>query len=134
MKLSKEQYRQQNEEYLEGLAADETIRSLGRGVLYQVLEQGQGTVHPAPRSLVTCHYRGSTIDGKVFDDSWQRGYPEAFRVNELIEGFQLALCSMAVGDHWKVYIPWQLGYGKMSMDGIPAYSTLIFELQLCSIV
>ena len=129
----KEQYKQQNETFLSDLAAQEGIISLGGGVLYKVLEQGEGKGTVTPRSIVTCHYKGSLINGKVFDNSWERSCPEAFRVNDLIEGFQTALCNMHIGDHWEVYIPWQKGYGKRSDADIPGYSTLVFEILLLGV-
>lgn len=129
----KEQYKQQNEMFLSDLAGQEGIISLGGGVLYKVLENGEGRGTVTPRSIVTCHYKGSLISGKVFDNSWERSCPEAFRVSDLIEGFQMALCQMHIGDHWEVYIPWQKGYGKRSDADIPGYSTLVFEIQLLGI-
>lgn len=129
----KEEYRKKNEAYLAELAAEPDVKRLDGGVLYRVLEQGSGEGMVGPRSVVTCHYRGSLISGYVFDDSFKRGCPEAFRVNDLITGFQIALCAMHKGDHWKVYIPWQQAYGKRSDGDIPGCSTLIFEIQLISI-
>lgn len=129
----KEEYKNKNELFLSELTTHDDIKELAGGVLYKVLEQGEGKGNVSPRSIVTCHYKGSLINGKVFDNSWERGCPEAFRVNELIEGFQMALCQMHVGDHWEVYIPWQKGYGKRSDADIPGYSTLVFEIQLLSI-
>ena len=129
----KEQYKQQNEVFLAELASQEGIISLGGGVLCKVLAQGEGKGTVTPRSIVTCHYKGSLINGNVFDNSWERNCPEAFRVNDLIEGFQMALCKMHVGDHWEVYIPWQKGYGKRSDADIPGYSTLVFEILLLGI-
>lgn len=129
----KEEYKIKNEQYLTDLASNENIQTLGDGVLYRVLESGEGKGNVTPRSIVTCHYKGSLINGKVFDNSFERGCPEAFRVNDLIEGFQMALCKMHVGDHWIVYIPWQKGYGKRSDADIPGFSTLIFEIQLIGI-
>lgn len=129
----KEEYRKKNEAYLADLAAEPDVKRLDGGVLYRVLEQGSGEGMVGPRSVVTCHYRGSLISGYVFDDSFKRGCPESFRVNDLIVGFQIALCAMHKGDHWKVYIPWQQAYGKRSDGDIPGCSTLIFEIQLISI-
>lgn len=131
--MKKEEYKNKNEEFLQSLSTQEGILSLGGGVLYKVLEQGEGKGNVTPRSIVTCHYKGSLISGKVFDNSWERNCPEAFRVNDLIEGFQMALCKMHVGDHWEVYIPWQKGYGKRSDADIPGYSTLVFGILLLSI-
>ena len=62
-----------------------------------------------------------------------RNCPEAFRVNELISGFQIALVNMHIGDHWIVYIPSNMGYGPKTSGPIPGNSTLIFEIKLISI-
>ena len=94
----------------------EGIHKLPKGILYEVLAAGSGSQHPGPRSIVTCNYKGYLIIGHVFDDSWQRGYPEAFRVSDLIEGWQIALQAMTPGDKWKFYIPYQMGYGTRT-DG-----------------
>ena len=129
----KEEYKNNNGQYLIDLASNEDINALGGGVLYKVLESGEGKANVTPRSIVTCSCKGSLISGKVFDNSFERGCPEAFSVNDLIEDFQMALCNMHIGDHWEVYIHWQKGYGKRSDADIPGYSTLIFEIQLLGI-
>ncbi len=98
-----------------------------------VLEKRDGETQGMPRSIVTCHYKGSLISGKVFDNSFSRSCPEAFRVNELINGFQIALLNMHVGDHWLVYIPASMGYGAKATGSIPGNSTLIFEIKLIAI-
>lgn len=129
----REAYRLQNEHFLETISKEEGIRSLRAGVLYKVLETGNGESSVTPRSIVTCHYKGALISGKVFDNSFARQCPEAFRVNELISGFQIALLSMHVGDHWIVYIPSSMGYGPKNIGSIPGNSTLIFEIKLIAI-
>ena len=129
----KQEYKLKNEKYLIELSQKEGVTSLLNGVLYKIIKEGSGEGKVTARSIVTCHYRGSLIMGKVFDDSWQRGIPEAFRVNELIPGFQTALCAMHKGDYWRVYIPYQEGYGTKRDGDIPAFSTLIFEIELIAI-
>lgn len=88
---------------------------------------------PRLNSIVTVHYKGTLINGREFDNSWKRNYPEAFRLNEVIEGWQIALQRMHVGDHWIVYIPYAMGYGTRSSGPIPAFSTLVFDVQLLGI-
>ena len=130
----KEQYRLKNEQFLLDLRQNDDVRELRAGILFKIIESGSGEVHPAPRSIVTCHYRGSLINGKVFDSSFEHSCPEAFRVNELITGFQIALVNMVVGDHWIVYIPSDQGYGPRGVGSdIPGNSTLIFEIKLISV-
>lgn len=132
--MKKEQYREQQQAYLEQVAQEEGIRQLRGGVLCRVLHQGQGGGTVGPRSIVTCHYTGSLTNGRVFDDSRRRSCPEAFRVNELISGFQIALVNMHIGDRWQVYIPSDMGYGRRGAGrDIPGDSTLIFDIELLAI-
>ncbi|MBR5203863.1 MAG: FKBP-type peptidyl-prolyl cis-trans isomerase [Bacteroidaceae bacterium] len=129
----KEIYKQQNIQFLKDLSAEEGIMSLPRGIYYKVLEQGNGSTSPTVRSIVSVHYRGTLIDGKEFDNSYKRNCPEAFRLCDVIDGWQLALQQMHVGDKWIIYIPYELGYGSKACAGIPAFSTLIFEVELLGI-
>ena len=76
----KEIYKQKNIQFLKDLSAEEGIMSLPRGIYYKVLEQGNGSISPTVRSIVSVHYRGTLIDGKEFDNSYKRNYPEAFRL------------------------------------------------------
>lgn len=129
----KESYRLQNEHFMEDISKEDGVHSLRAGVLYKVLETGDGETEVTPRSIVICHYKGTLISGKVFDNSFARSCPEAFRVNDLINGFQIALLNMHVGDHWLVYIPANMGYGPKAVGSIPGNSTLIFEIKLIAI-
>lgn len=132
----KENYKQLNEAFLEETRNKAGVKALRGGVLYEVIESDtkQSATQPGPRSIITCHYRGSTISGKVFDETFSKGCPAAFRVNELIPGFQIALVNMHIGDHWRVYIPSDMGYGSRGAgSNIPGGSTLIFEIQLLGI-
>ncbi len=130
----KEEYKQRNENYMVNIAKQESVNSLRGGVYYKVIKSGEGQGTVNPRSIVTCHYKGSLIDGRVFDNSYDRHCPEAFRVNQLISGFQIALVNMHIGDHWLVYIPSEMGYGERGAGrDIPGNSTLLFEIELLNI-
>ena len=129
------EYKLRNEAFIQALRdGEEEFYEISQGVLVKILKQGEGDRSPRGGSVVTVHYKGSLINGKIFDNSYERGYPEAFRLNDLIVGWQIALTQMHVGDHWIVYIPYQLGYGTRDSGPIPAYSTLIFEVELVAIM
>ena len=113
---------------------EEELFEISQGVLVKIIESGNGDRTPRANNVVTVHYKGSLINGRVFDNSWERGYPEAFRLSDLIVGWQIALTQMHVGDHWMIYIPYELGYGTRASGPIPAYSTLIFEVKLVAIM
>lgn len=129
----KEEYKEKNLQFIEETALQEGVVKLPCGVLYKELVKGSGTVSPELSSVVSVHYRGTLINGREFDNSWKRGCPEAFRLNQVIEGWQQALRQMHVGDRWLIYIPYTLGYGSRSSGPIPGFSTLVFEVELLSI-
>ena len=129
----KELYKQKNIQFLKDLSTEEGIQSLPCGVYYKVLQSGEGKSTPTVRSIVSVHYKGSLIDGKEFDNSYKRNCPEAFRLCEVIDGWQLALQQMHVGDKWVIYIPSEMGYGSKASGPIPGFSTLIFEVELLGV-
>lgn len=129
----KELYKEKNIQFLKEISAEEGINALPCGIYYKVLETGNGTTSPNVRSIVSVHYKGSLIDGKEFDNSYKRNYPEAFRLCDVIDGWQIALQQMHVGDKWMIYIPHEMGYGAKTCAGIPGFSTLIFEVELLGI-
>lgn len=131
--LMKGNYKAENEAFLAEMAQQPDVQQLAGGVLYQVIKSGTGTRCPNVRSIVTVRYKGSLVNGRVFDDSSRQACPPAFRVRELIAGWQIALCRMHEGDCWKIYVPANLGYGPRTSGPIPGNSTLIFEIELIRI-
>lgn len=129
----KEEYKEKNLQFLQELSQQEGILALSCGIYYKVLECGAGTSHAGVRSIVTVHYKGSLINGRVFDNSYERNCPEAFRLSDVIEGWQLALQRMRTGDKWIIYLPYTMGYGSRASGAIPAFSTLLFEVELLGI-
>lgn len=99
----KEEYKEKNLQYLQVLSTQADVCSLPCGIFYKVLQTGTGTVSPNVRSIVTVHYKGSLITGKEFDNSYSRNCPEAFRLCDVIDGWQLALQQMHTGDKWIIF-------------------------------
>lgn len=124
-------YKQRNLEFLEEYAQRDGVRILFNGVMYREITKGKGD-RPTPKSLVTVHYKGMLINGKVFDAT-QKGRPATFRLNQLIDGWRTALREMPVGSRWEIVIPFNLGYGARGAGVIKPFSTLIFDVQLLSI-
>ena len=71
----KQEYKETNLEFLKELSSQEGVYALPCGIYYKVLETGTGTVFPNVRSIVTVHYKGSLINGRVFDNSYERNCP-----------------------------------------------------------
>ena len=119
-------------------------------VYCKVLQVGDGIEHPDYTDTVLVNYSGRLIptktypDGYIFDSSYDGELEPEFDVpvelplDGTVPGFNTALQQMVAGktlfsgDIWRVYIPANLGYGAKEKAGIPAYSTLIFDINLVS--
>ena len=110
------------------------VKSLESGLQYQEITAGAGD-SPKETDKVKVHYRGTLINGKQFDSSYDRGQPATFGVKGVIPGFSEALMLMKPGGKWKVFIPSNLGYGERGAgSNIGPNETLIFDLELLEIV
>ncbi|HEY9051648.1 MAG TPA: FKBP-type peptidyl-prolyl cis-trans isomerase [Gammaproteobacteria bacterium] len=109
------------------------VKTLASGLQYKVLQSGKGD-SPKVTDTVVTHYRGSLINGQVFDSSYQRGEPATFPVNGVIKGWTEALQKMKVGDKWQLFIPSDLAYGEHGAgQSIGPNAVLIFEIELLEI-
>ena len=130
--MAKANYKEQNKAFLQRKATEEGVHQTAQGILYEILQSGEGE-KATIRSIVSVYYKGMLISGDVFDDNTTQGYPDAFRLADLITGWQIALTQMRCGDKWRIYVPSEVGYGATSVVGIPKHSTLIFEIELVKI-
>lgn len=120
--------------FLEQNAQRTEVQVTASGLQYEVLVAGEAEQpHPQATDKVVVHYHGELTDGYVFDSSVQRGQPITLPVNGVIHGWQEALQLMVPGDKWKLYVPYDLGYGERGTGSIPPYATLVFEVELLSI-
>ena len=102
------------------------------GLQYRIIQRGFGK-RPNPTDIVTVDYKGSLINGKVFDAT-EPGLPAQFPANKLIPGWTEALELMREGDDWQLVIPPNLAYGDHGAgNAIPPGQTLVFELHLISV-
>lgn len=127
--MAKQEYIEKNRIWLSEKAKESDVLPLDKGICFRIIKKGKGGTSPNRNSVVTVHYSGRTINGKIFDSS-RGGTAPAFRLRELIPGWIIALQKMHIGDKWEVFIPAEQGYGRFSQPGIPGGSTLIFEIEL----
>ncbi len=152
-------WQERNEAMTDQWAANSSLRkirvftqddtSTGKNCDYiyvQVLESGEGSESPLYTDTVRMAYRGRLIpttnyvDGYVFDEtyigdfSWHTAGMSTMAIggssSALVTGFATALMNMHKGDHWRVYIPYQLGYNTSTSGSVRAYSNLSFDIAL----
>ena len=100
------------------------------GLASKVVSPGTGTTHPARTDLVTVHYTGWTVDGKMFDSSVARGTPATFPLDRVIAGWTEGVQLMVAGETRRFWIPESLAYqGKRDPRGM-----LVFDVELISFI
>lgn len=120
----------EGKEFLEANAEKEGVVTRPSGLQYKILEEGSGE-SPTKESEVTVDYKGTLVDGTVFDSSYQRGKPATFGVSDVIAGWTEALPLMKEGAKWRLFIPAELAYGEKGAGPvIGPNATLIFDVEL----
>ena len=125
-----------NDAFFAANAKKEGVITLPSGLQYKVIKEGDGK-KPTDTSEVTVHYKGTTIDGKVFDSSIDRGQPITFKLSGVIKGWQQGIPLMKEGGKYMLYIPGELAYGQNPPPNqvlIKPNQALIFEVELIKVV
>jgi outer membrane protein insertion porin family len=124
-----------NTRFLTTYAAQPGVVARPSGMLYRVLEAGDGASIGSQLDRVRVTYSGRLIDGTEFDAT-QPGQMAEFTANALIPGWVEALAIMSEGDEWELVIPSDLGYGAQGAGGgaIPPNQTLVFTMRLVEVV
>ena len=111
----------------------EGVKTTESGLQYQVLVPSEGP-KPQATDSVKVHYQGFLLDGTKFDSSVDRGEPIVFPLNQVIPAWTEGVQLMSVGSKYKLFVPYNLGYGEKGAGGvIPPFATLIFEVELLEI-
>lgn len=134
MKALQEKNKKKGDEYLAKNKAKKGVTVTASGLQYEVVTAGTGA-KPKAEDTVTVHYKGTTVDGTVFDDSEKRGQPAVFGVSQVIPGWSEVLQLMQEGATYRIVIPPSLAYGEQGVPPtIEPNSVLVFDVTLVSIV
>ena len=121
--------------FMDKKAKEKGVMNTESGMLYEVVEQGDGAKPSSANSTVVVHYTGTLIDGTEFDSSVKRGQPATFALNQVIKGWTEGLQLMNAGSKYRFYIPPEMAYGSDARPGSPIgpNSTLIFDVELIEV-
>ena len=133
MMASLDKNKEEGAKFLEKNANNKSVYTTKSGLQYRKLREGNGK-RPTANSTVKVHYKGTLLDGTVFDSSYDRGEPMEFPVGAVIPGWTEGLQLMDEGSKYMLYIPYNLGYGENPVGDIPPGSTLTFEVELIEIL
>lgn len=124
-------YRQASEDFMAENKKQPGVVTLPSGLQYKMEVEGTGPIATAV-DTASVIYKGTLPNGRTFDSS--RGKEVAFPVAGVVPGFSEALQILPEGSKCKIYIPWNLAYGKSGTRGIPPYSALIFDIEVMRVI
>ncbi|MFC1523074.1 FKBP-type peptidyl-prolyl cis-trans isomerase [Elusimicrobiota bacterium] len=130
--LRKDRLNSKNKDFLDKAAKEKGAKKFPSGLIYKVIKSGKGA-SPKATDKVKVHYHGTFPDGKVFDSSVERNKPAEFPLNGVIKCWTEGVQKMQVGEKAQLICPYDIAYGERGRGGIPAFATLIFEVELLAI-
>lgn len=104
-----------------------------RGVLKEIIKEGEGDTTPSPGCKVKVHYTGSLLDGTKFDSSRDREKPFKFDLgrNSVIKAWEIGVATMKKGEVAMLTCAPEYAYGENgSPPSIPSNATLKFEVSI----
>ncbi|SRR5581483_11798600 len=121
-------------EYLKKAAAEPGVTKTVSGVLVKMLKEGNGAT-PKTTDRVKVQYRGTLVDGTVFDSSIERGEPAVIPLGGVIKCWVEGVQQIKVGGKARLVCPPETAYGdRGSAPMIKPGATLVFEVELLDIV
>lgn len=122
------------ENFLKANKLKNGVFTTASGLQYEIIKDSVAGINPKATDEVTVHYKGTLLNGKTFDSSYDRKEPATFGLNKVIPGWTEGVQLMKTGSKYRFFIPYQLAYGERGAGAnIPPYSTLIFEVELIKI-
>jgi FKBP-type peptidyl-prolyl cis-trans isomerase len=130
-----EQNKAAGEEFLNKNKTEPGVITTESGLQYLIEKEGTGA-YPTAESEVEVHYKGTLIDGREFDSSYQRGETAKFPLNGVIKGWTEGIQKIKESGKIKLFIPYNLAYGERAVPRsiIEGFSTLVFEVELIKII
>lgn len=132
-----ERKRIKGEQFLEEIAAKPNIQKTESGLLYEIIVPGDDNLKPTSlKDEVRVKYRGTLRDGREFDSNYDKPDTAQFALNRVVKGWGEGLQLVGQGGKIKLYIPSDLGYGKMGRRGsiIGPNEPLVFEIDLIEVI
>ena len=120
--------------FMEENKTKDGVQATESGLQYKVEDAGNEEIMATAQDTVEVHYVGTLLDGTEFDSSYKRGETAKFPLNRVIKGWTEGMQLVGEGGKIKLWVPYELGYGPRAMGpNLPAYSTLIFDVELIKV-
>ena len=109
-------------------ALKENVDTTASGLQYTIIAEGAAE-KVAPQDTVWVNYKGTLLDGTVFDEN----YSTMFVANRVIRGWTEGLGLLGEGGKATLFIPSDLAYGERGNRAIAPNSTLIFDVEVLKV-
>lgn len=120
------------EKFLAANKNKEGVQVTESGLQYKVIEAGND-VKAAAADTVWVNYKGTKLDGTVFDETPEGAEPVEMMLNRVIPGWTEGLQLVGEGGHIELYIPSELAYGERGNQGIEPNSVLVFDVKVSKV-
>ncbi len=118
----------EGKEFLAKNALKENVDTTASGLQYTIIAPG-ADYKVAPQDTVWVNYKGTLLDGTVFDENEDI----MFVANRVIQGWTEGLGLLGEGGKATLYIPSDLAYGPQGNRSIAPNSTLIFDVEVLKV-
>lgn len=126
--------KEEGAKFLEKNGTEDGVITTESGLQYKIVRDGNGVKPATLGDMVEVNYEGTTLDGEVFDSSYDRGEPVSFRLNQVIKGWGEGLMNIDEGGEIILWIPADLAYGDRGAgEKIKPGSTLKFKVELIKV-
>jgi len=127
-------YLHESEQFLAQKKAELGLASTESGLLYKVIDPGKPGTNPRPEDTVTVLYKGTRMDGSIFDDHSDPSNPISFPLGRVIAGWTEGLQLIGVGGKMLLYLHPDLAYGSRGAGSdIAPNAALVFEITLVDV-
>lgn len=143
-----------SEKWLAEIEKKSGVKKTESGLLYRIEKLGDTTVMAtSPRDKVKVHYKGTKINGKVFDasrfadmpkvrqdmlkkqmpDTYNQDEPAEFPLNRVIKGWTEGMQLVGKGGKITLWLHPDLAYGARGNQGIRGNEALRFDVELIDV-
>jgi len=132
-----ERLQRYEEQFMNDLrTADRKFVRTQSGLTYKIAELGNPKESVRNnRDTVMIRYRAETVDGEVFDSSYERGDTLRIAVGDLTKGLQEAVKIIGKGGRIEAWLPSRIGFGAEGCDSLDVKpnSILYYDMELIDV-
>ena len=122
-------------EFFEKNGKEDGVVTTESGLQYKVIREGNGVFPTSLTDKVEVNYEGKTLDGEIFDSSYERGESVTFGLNQVIKGWGEGLQHIDEGGEILLWIPAELAYGDRGAgEKILPGAAIHFRVELIKVV